>query len=167
MKRGKWRDQARAMHSADPGLSYAEIGRRFGVTRSAVSKLLNPDRAKIYNQRSEASPGRREAKTAWDRANYGKRFDWCECGLAKLKISERCVDCLHATATVRRTLAEGMWADGWSLREMAAAMGVKAGYFSVMRIERGWDLPYRYQGTKRQRPAVNEIPPFYQFLEAA
>lgn len=145
-----WRAQAHAMKDADPSLSNAEIGRRLGRHRSAVLKALNPDRAKAYNRVSEARPGRREQKTAWDRAHYVDRFDSCECGTEKLKRSTRCQDCFTTVAAVRRTLAEGMWADGWSLKDMSAAFGVTAAYFGVRRLDQGWDLPYRYGHTRRQ-----------------
>lgn len=59
-----------------------------------------------------------------------------------------CAECVNVIADVRRTLAEGMWADGWMLREMCEAFGgITKAYFAVMR-DRGWDLPYRYRRTR-------------------
>jgi hypothetical protein len=51
---------------------------------------------------------------------------------------------------VRRSLVEGMWADGWSGREIADVLGWgKASSVSVLR-NYGYDLPYRYDAVRRQ-----------------
>ena len=54
-----------------------------------------------------------------------------------------CIECLRAIRDVRQSLGEGMWAEGWSVREWADALGVTVGYLGPAR-RRGWDLPYRY-----------------------
>jgi hypothetical protein len=64
------------------------------------------------------------------------------------------VDCLRALEAARRSIAEGMWADGWSIMEINAVFGwTSRGALACMR-DRGWDLPYRYRNTKRQREAM-------------
>lgn len=138
--RGSWHALARQLDAE--GLTNGQIAARCGVTASAVSKALNPERAREYNRRENAH--RREIKTLWDRENYQRiRKDRCECGTTKIKGSERCQECYDATAAVRRTLAEGMWAAGWTLGEMGDAFGVKGcKYFPAQRV-RGWDLPHR------------------------
>lgn len=166
LRRGEWHAQARAIKAADPELSNAEIGRRVGVSTAAVWKVLNPEQAKSIRQRDNHRPGRQDVKRAWDRANPQAHRNACVCGVDKFRTSTRCEGCLQATADVRRTLAEGMWADGWSLRDMAQAFEVKTAYFAGRRLRDGWDLPYRYQGTKRQRE-VAQPSPFYDLQEAA
>lgn len=152
MKRGAWYERARELHAS--GLSYAEIGRELSVTRSAVAKALNPERAREWNRRANGLPGRSKAKRAWDRANPESHSDACPCcGGLKRRVSDRCEGCRRAVADVRRTLAEGMWADGWPHRDMAGPLGVRKFDSGKARLEYGWDLPYRYAGTKRQRVA--------------
>lgn len=56
-----------------------------------------------------------------------------------------CAECRAAVADARRTLTEGMWADDWSLAEMADVLGVGVAYFAGRRLRYGWDLPYRYE----------------------
>jgi hypothetical protein len=63
-----------------------------------------------------------------------------------------CRDCHLAIADVRRTLAEGMWADGWSLKDWAAALGVGISYLGPART-RGWDLPFRKAYKTQRAPA--------------
>lgn len=56
-----------------------------------------------------------------------------------------CAECRAALADARRTLTEGMWADGWALAEMADVLRVGVTYFAGRRLRYGWDLPYRYE----------------------
>lgn len=56
-----------------------------------------------------------------------------------------------AVYEVRRSLVEGMWADGWSGREITEVLGWRpASSVSVLRAY-GYDLPYRYDAEWRQR----------------
>jgi hypothetical protein len=103
-------------------------------------------RKRSFDDRKDRSPaGRRGCDNAACSALRGR-------GTARPGIAAGyCEGCVHAIADVRRTLAEGMWADGWLLREMAAAFGgVTKAYFSVMRANRGWDLPHRLPHPRRQ-----------------
>jgi hypothetical protein len=51
--------------------------------------------------------------------------------------------CFEAIAAVTRSVTEGMWADGWTSREIADVFGhATLAWVPVMR-RRGWDLPYR------------------------
>lgn len=141
LHRGEWHADARALKAANPDMSYAEIGRRLGVTQSAAWKALNPARAKEYAARDNAIPERHEAKKAWERENH--RRPCPTCSGEKDRHSEACQGCMDATAAVRGSLTEGMWADGWSAREIADVFGhASAGFVGAMRA-RGWDLPPR------------------------
>lgn len=52
---------------------------------------------------------------------------------------------------VRRSLVEGMWADGWSSRDIATVLGwAPTGSISVLR-NYGYDLPHRYDLHRRER----------------
>jgi hypothetical protein len=121
-KRGEWHEAARSLRAAHPEWSDAKIAEWLGVGKSAVWKVLNPERTRELNRRVNAK--RNTAKRAWDRAHKEARYDKCGCGSRKLKVAGRCDGCVRAAAEVRRQLAEGMWVDGWTCREMAAALGI-------------------------------------------
>lgn len=116
----------------------------------------DPDYAQRDRESSQRWKGEhREANRARDRRHYRETKDPCpHCSTPKAPKNNQCEGCRMATADVRRTLCEGMWADGWPLKEIAAAMGVKPAYFAVMRLERGWDLPYRYKMVDGRRVAA-------------
>jgi transposase len=142
----------RAAKLRDAGLSYEKIARDLDVGSATVYRWLNPE----YNERHLAvSRAWKDAHREQDRARnrayaQAHRYDLCpHCGNRKCDDSEMCVECRDVTATVRRSLGEGMWADGWSMAEFREILGVHA---PTMR-ERGWDLPYRYRNTKRQLAA--------------
>jgi hypothetical protein len=89
----------------------------------------------------------REANRARDRRRALERRNACpNCGTLKRRTSAECEGCVIATIAVRRSLIEGMWADGWLLKEIAAALGSSKDSVGVtinsMRAE-GWHLPYR------------------------
>ena len=129
--RGAWHEEARRLRNAHPDWSNAKIGRALGVTGSAVTKALHPERRKEYNRRAESQPGRREAKLAWNRsekargvcrrcngprgigtAHQGGDLCWpCE----RMRRAE-----VHET---RLSIVEGMWDDGWLSREIAETLG--------------------------------------------
>lgn len=149
-----WHVEAHALR--EQGFRVGEIARRLGRTSSAVSKALNPGAARAYQRWDNARPGRHEYKLAHERQRLRQPENRGECtnpgctalrgiGAGVKKAADRgyCVDCVHALADVRRTLAEGMWADGWLHREMAEALGVGAHYFASRREKDGWDLPLR------------------------
>jgi hypothetical protein len=137
-KRGEWHEAARIIRAAHPEWSDGRIAEFLGVSKSAVWKALNPERARVVVRRSNAK--RRPAKREWDRAHKEARYDHCECGARKLKRSSRCDACLRAVAEARRQLAEGMWADGWRESEIREVLGT----FQVGAARQGgWNLPYR------------------------
>jgi hypothetical protein len=137
-----WHAEARALREADPSLTYEEIARRFGVAKSAAWRAVNPQRAAAVSARSRAST--RDQRRAYDRVRWAASRTGCpHCGALKDPMSAMCMGCFLATATVRQSLAEGMWADGWPVRDMAAAFGVSKGYFTARRAMHGWDLPLR------------------------
>jgi hypothetical protein len=152
--RGEWHEAARILHRANPDWPCSRIAEVLGVTKSAVYKVLHPDRAREYNRRGNSGLERQEAKNRhtreWSRRpeNRGRCANPC-CGnlrgvrAVRVRPEGHCEECWHAIADVRRTLSEGMWADGWTLREMAEAVGVTKCYFSVRRARDGWDLPQR------------------------
>lgn len=167
--RGAWHDAARKLKADNPDMSDVEIGRRLGVTKSAVWKLFNNEKAREWCRRDNAKPDRHAAKVAWGRDHPETWRNTCPCGAQKMKRSAQCHECANAVAEVRRTLAEGMWAVGWSTSDLADVFGLvgssRKTYFAARR-DNGWDLPYRYKGTKRQRPKVTETSPFYERMAA-
>lgn len=166
MKRGEWHEAARTIHAANPDWSYSRIARFLGVTHSAVWKLLNPERALEVSRRDNARPERKRAKRAFDR-EYDRRPEVRgECGnpccknLRGIGHGDRsrrgyCSECARAVADVRQTLTEGMWAEGWTVYEIEAALGVnsRGGYVGACRA-RGWDLPHRRTPEQIERIAA-------------
>jgi hypothetical protein len=137
-KRGQWHEAARIIQAAHPEWSYGRIARFLGVGKSAVWKVLNPETARVVNRRSNAK--RNAAKREWDRAHKESHYDECECGARKKRENARCIGCRRLVEDSRRALAEGMWADGWTEREIREVLG----RFQVGAARRGgWDLPHR------------------------
>lgn len=168
LRRGEWHAAARALKAANSDMTYSEIGRRLGVTNSAVLKVLNPARASAYNKRGNAGQERQARKNAWESVH---RYKPCpSCGSDMYRASDQCEGCLKATETVRRTLCEGMWADGWTCGEIAKILGVDARTLTSRR-KHGWDLPHRRtpEQIERMRAArwgASDPSPFYR-AEAA
>lgn len=66
--------------------------------------------------------------------------------------SSLCRKCRHATEDVRRSLIEGMWANGWLTREIADALDTNTNSISVTIIRMrkvGWSVPHRYSTNPR------------------
>jgi hypothetical protein len=139
-KRGEWHEAARIIRAAHPDWSYERIGRFLGVTDAAVWKVLNPERTRELNRRSEARPERKAAKAAWDKAHRESHYDECECGARKARNSTRCLGCRRLVEDARRALAEGMWADGWTQREIREVL--PSFHLGAAR-QGGWKLPHR------------------------
>lgn len=100
-----------------------------------------------YAERDKASArgwkaANRTRTRAYDAAHAHKPCPVC--GVPMSRGSQKCEGCQAATADVRRTLAEGMWADGWLTREITATLGMRHGQLAPMRVH-GWDLPHRYR----------------------
>lgn len=70
-----WRDKAIALKQANPSRTHADIARECGVTRGAVWKALNPERAREGNRIDNAR--RAAAKRAWENAH---RLACAQCG---------------------------------------------------------------------------------------
>jgi predicted transcriptional regulator len=143
-----WRAAAYVLREQNPELSNAEIGRLVGVTAPAVWKLFNPEKTRELRRIDNARRHQRklEWQNAKDHSEEGRGR--CECGSlrgagAARRRDRRCEGCIHAIAEVRRTVAEGMWADGWTVYEMADVFGgVSTKYFHSQK-PRGWNLPHR------------------------
>lgn len=85
----------------------------------------------------------REQNRARDRASQHRPCP--HCGQPHNRQRRICIGCFRAVSAVRRSLVEGMWADGWSGREIEAVLGVNCGgkYVASRRAD-GWDVPRRY-----------------------
>jgi hypothetical protein len=60
-KRGEWHEAARIIRAAHPEWSERRIAEFLGVSKGAVWKALNPERAREFARRSNAKRGRRSA----------------------------------------------------------------------------------------------------------
>lgn len=140
-------NRERAAQMTEAGLNTCDIGRYLGVNPSTVWKWLHPDEAREANRRDREK--RREARRAEDRARHLRSKRLCpHCGTTMESISEACQGCADARATVRASLIQGMWADGWKLSEIADALATTTNSLGAkmnkMRRQ-GWDLPHRYR----------------------
>lgn len=151
------------------GLSYAQIGRALGVSKSTARRWVNP----------EVAARERAARRAWDwryREWNGRRRDaWrarCqECGrpmgAGSGDPSRRAARCEHCrrvrgrrrVRARRRVIASG-WQAGASLVEIAARVGSTASSIGaeVSRMRRdGWTLEYRNEAYRRGRGRRVEV----------
>lgn len=100
----------------------------------------------------------RERNRARDRQYSRDIRDPCpHCGQLKGRDQSQCLGCCETTIRARRSLIEGMWADGWTMREIAGALGTTRDSLSVtmVRMRRdGWDLPHRYRMENGRRAAA-------------
>lgn len=133
-----------AVKLREAGLSYLEIARYLGVGKATVYRWINPDYAEQSREASRAwKASNRDRTREYDQAHAHKPCP--NCGGEMSRQREMCAGCHAVVADVRRSLAEGMWADGWLLREINEVLGWKMpGGVTVMR-RCGWDLPYRYR----------------------
>lgn len=70
-----------------------------------------------------------------------------------------CEDCWRAVVEARRTLAEGMYADGWTYREMGSAFGVtedRMGIDVAKWRERGFADAFPHRRTPEQVRRITE-----------
>jgi DNA-binding NarL/FixJ family response regulator len=103
----------------------------------------------------------------WERAHQEQRKEYwrrwndkhrpvCACGALCGNNRTRCRECWHrdrreARQSRRERIAE-MWADGMTVRQIAAALDSTTnsiGAEMVTMRQEGWDLPYRYAGYPR------------------
>jgi hypothetical protein len=70
-----------------------------------------------------------------------------------------CRECVRAVAEARRTLVEGMWADGWTHREMAEVFGVSRARTGIMIAQwrkRGFAEAFPHRLTPEQVQRIRE-----------
>lgn len=150
-------DRIREYKTANPAVSYAEIARRFGISKTRTWNAINPERVRIHNR------ARRAYKREWDRAkrrSEAGRGHCEECGGlmgidAKRKGFRVCMGCKRRTARLRRERIVNQWNRGVPVREIAAELGSteKSIAVEIVRLRNlGYDLPYRHQ--PRQKSAA-------------
>lgn len=149
-KRGEWHAEARRL--AAQGMRPAQIALALDRSPSAVSKALNPERAREYWMRENNKPGRNAQKRAIDNAH---RSACINCGGLLAPASEwrgykRCKDChlIHQRAAHRERDLQivAWWAEGLTMREICARLGWSKGHLSceIHRLRaRGYSLPHR------------------------
>lgn len=121
-----WHVEARHL-SSEEGMSVRQIAARLGKSHGGVQYALQPEKDKT-----------RPCPNCGERSHRG---------------SAQCMSCRRAAQAARRALVERMWAEGATIKEICAATGMQDFQTSAYR-ELGWDLPYRYRNTKRQRAQV-------------
>lgn len=129
MRRGEWHGEAWALKAENPLMTNTEIGRRLGVTQGAVWKVLNPEKTRELNRRSNADPARHAAKLAW--ANENDRAPCPQCGGLMHARSRRdgrksCWDCYATAHAERRDLMVRLRIEGLKNVEIAARLGTSA-----------------------------------------
>lgn len=150
-------DLERAVKLREAGLSYPEIARYLRRGVGTIHRWCNP----------ETQDRGRETSRAWKAANRERVRDYAEAhkhrpcpncgGPMKRHGANQCRECRAATEITCYSLIEGMWADGWALREIAAALGrtENSVHVTFHRMRRdGWDLPYRYAMENGRRLAA-------------
>jgi transposase len=149
----------------DGGLLDREIAERFGVTRSAVTKWLNPNR-KEWERTQNAKRG--PAKRAWAQAN---RAACPSCGKPMREgsrspshRSKSCRDCEHHRRRQpyleRGKQIEGWWNEGLTYPQLQARLGWTKSRLAVEihRLRRdGFDLPYRRQHHKHKPKFPDQV----------
>lgn len=123
------------------GLKFREIAERMGVAISTVDSWLN-------------DPGGTRLKAR--QATYAGRC--VDCGAVTDghagpgKASQRCMGCNGRQAAIRerrrwlthRVQIEAMWADGYTMRQIADEMGMNYEKAMLSKLRaRGYDMPYR------------------------
>lgn len=148
---------ARAGELRAQGLTYAEIGARLGVDKSAVWKWLHQERAAEWRLRDDPDRTRRRA---WEHSAKG-RGTCARCGRLKGFSSYKNLHCHRCRVELdaervdaRGQLIVAMWAEDRSRREIAAQLGWTTNHVSV-EVDRlrkkGYDLPKRPPGGLRGR----------------
>ena len=150
---------ARAQELRAQGLTYQEIAEEMGLS-SAKAAWCCCNREKV----SEENLRRRSDKQEWARQH---RATCPRCGgpMAVGSGGRRrgtrqrpllCVGCRKAlrreAVVARDKILEQLWAEGKSMREIAAEFGWTKGHIAVemnYARERGANLPYRYRAGKR------------------
>jgi RNA polymerase-binding transcription factor DksA len=144
----EWHAEARELVAQ--GMSQTAVAKYFRVTPSAVTKAVNPERAKEWNRRADARPERKKAKR--EEARKRLRRGGCEvCGKTIWLPHTRCPE--HSRrmekAEMRRKEIIRLYEAGVPLRGIAAAIGTTMNVLSgdLVRIRKsGYPLPYRNRG---------------------
>lgn len=158
----EWLPQAQKLRAE--GMSYGEIARRLGVSKSVVLKRLNPELAREWRRRDAARPERIVAKRAWSDANRQRCTD-CggPTGSARGRV-KRCRGCEIARrnrlTAERGHQIERWWAEGLTLAQIGERLGWTTVHVAVeinTLRKKGFDLPNRRPyyggGAKRKVPA--------------
>lgn len=148
------RERATVLREA--GLGYAEIARALQVGIGTAHRWVNPETEERGRETARAwKDAHREHNRARDRQHHYDTKDPCpHCDAPKLPEASTCRDYFLATAAVRRSVTEGMWADGWTHREINDTLGVSGDYIGPRRVRDGWDLPHRYKVQNGRRVAA-------------
>lgn len=144
---------AKAGRLSAQGLTHGQIAARFKVTRSCVSKWLNPEAAKEYARRDNARPERHQQKRAVARLHTR---DCVDCGKTLgegtawgyKKKTQRCRECFkrHEYETGPWPVLIRLWAEGKTCSEIAEALDTTKAYVGVLLARGrayGYDLPHR------------------------
>lgn len=155
-----WDRIVEAERLAAQGLRQSEIARRLDVAPSTISKWLHPARAKEYNRRSNAQPGRSEVKLAWSRAARSDPTNLKPCSscggptgsfIWAGEQSDVCWSCLLKRREARWRLIAIWWSQGLTYRQIGERLGwtPAAAGMEVHRMrEAGWNLPGRRPGRR-------------------
>jgi hypothetical protein len=152
MTRGEWHQQARDL--AAQGVGVREIGRRIGVSHTAVSKVLNPERTRKRRQLENARY--RGRKRQWDASPNGRGV--CErCGglkgIGSTYSHALCSSCFadKLDEDARKFIA--LWNAGLTAADIAESVGMcypKSVYVRAFNLRsRGYVLAERRRGRKR------------------
>ena len=120
-----WHSEARRLSAQ--GMTVRQIAQRLGKSRGGVQYALQPEK---------------DSKRPCPKCGAPRSRNWTQCDA-----------CRHAEWQAHRERVERMWAEGFSVPEICAATGMKTFPTTAYR-DKGWNLPYRYRNTKRQRQAV-------------
>lgn len=134
------------------GLTYRDIAALVDTAENTVYCWLNPDYAERNRARSRAWKARnksavREHDRAYDEAHKGR----CrECGNAVNRRRDGCIcmPCREDKRDCRARQIERLWAEGRSLKEIAAELGCTVKSLGVRMValrKMGYDLPHRYK----------------------
>ena len=123
--------------------SITRLAAEAGVSYTTMWKRLHPERAKEMDRQSND----RRGSARWYRPcpKCGERMTWH-------RDIKQCAACKAAHEQDRRELAERLWRDGLSTKEIAATMGWKSKQPNVYiaRLRKlGWDFPLRQPRRKK------------------
>jgi hypothetical protein len=126
---------AKASELRRQGLTYDSIGKRFGVSGTAVYRWLNPDWAREQDRKDAANPERKRGKRQWEKDN---RAECPQCG-GQLQAGSRCPSrrstvCAQCVSDNRRA-------------KIVRFIGLRREGLTNAEIERRDELPYNAVAT--------------------